>query len=61
MTDCLETTIEIGEEYAEEFEEMGGEQLDLVPSLNTHPSWIQALHTLVKERETSSPHKLKCM
>ncbi len=60
VTDCLETTIEIGEEYAEEFEEMGGEQLDLVPSLNTHPSWIQALHTLVKERETSSLQKIKC-
>jgi ferrochelatase len=46
--DCLETTIEIGEEYREEFLEWGGEQLDLVPSLNDHPDWIKAVAEMVR-------------
>lgn len=41
--DCLETTIEIGEEYQEDFHKWGGEQLDLVPSLNDSPAWADAL------------------
>jgi ferrochelatase len=41
--DCLETTIEIGEEYKEDFLKWGGEQLDLVESLNDSPAWAQAL------------------
>ncbi|MCA1758678.1 MAG: ferrochelatase, partial [Bacteroidales bacterium] len=34
VTDCLETIIEIGDEYKEEFLEKGGEKLQLVESLN---------------------------
>jgi protoporphyrin/coproporphyrin ferrochelatase len=45
--DCLETTIEIGEEYQEIFEEHGGEKVQLVESLNDHPLWIQCLKDLV--------------
>lgn len=45
--DCLETTIEIGEEYQELFEEHGGEKVQLVESLNSHPLWIQCLKDLV--------------
>lgn len=41
--DCLETIIEIGVEYAEEFQEMGGEELTLVEGLNTHPKWVQSV------------------
>ena len=48
--DCLETTIEIGEEYQELFEEHGGEKVQLVESLNSHPLWIQCLKALVTER-----------
>lgn len=48
--DCLETTVEIGDEYLELFEEHGGEKLDLVPSLNSHPLWIDTLEKLVKDR-----------
>jgi ferrochelatase len=48
VADCLETIIEIGYEYQEEFEEMGGEKVDLVPSLNGDPRWIQAVAELVK-------------
>jgi protoporphyrin/coproporphyrin ferrochelatase len=45
--DCLETTIEIGEEYQEIFEEHGGEKVQLVESLNGHPLWVQCLKELV--------------
>ena len=47
VSDCLETTIEVGEEYYEEFLEEGGEQWDLVPSLNVEPSWVECLKKLV--------------
>jgi ferrochelatase len=45
--DCLETIIEIGEEYQEIFEEHGGEKVQLVESQNSHPLWIQCLKDLV--------------
>ena len=48
--DCLETTIEIGDEYQELFEEHGGEKVDLVPSLNDHPLWINAIKDMVMQR-----------
>ena len=48
IADCLETIIEIGDEYQEEFEEMGGEKIDLVPSLNDNPAWISVIADLVK-------------
>jgi ferrochelatase len=48
VSDCLETIYEIGVEYAEEFRQAGGESLDLVPGLNDHPSWIQALAQIIQ-------------
>ena len=48
VADCLETTIEIGEEYKEEFIEAGGKILDLVPSLNDDPQWYEAVAELVR-------------
>jgi len=50
VADCLETTIEVGEEYKELFEEHGGEHWKLVESLNTQPLWIEMLADLVKVR-----------
>jgi ferrochelatase len=50
VADCLETTIEIAEEYQEEFEEMGGERIDLVASLNDSPHWIDALAQIILEQ-----------
>ena len=50
VADCLETTIEIGYEYKEEFVESGGEKLDLVPSLNVHPKWVQGIVEHVMSR-----------
>ncbi len=49
VADCLETTIEIGEEYRELFQEKGGTQLDLVESLNDHPRWMEAVKELILE------------
>lgn len=51
VADCLETTIEIGEEYLEIFQEHGGEQLDLVPSLNANDDWVQYLYEKLKPVE----------
>ncbi len=47
VADCLETTIEVGETYQEEFIEEGGERWDLVPSLNDDPKWVEALKKMV--------------
>lgn len=49
VADCLETLIEIGDEYQEIFEEYGGEKVQLVPSSNTHPLFVQGLHTLIQK------------
>ena len=45
--DCLETIIEIGEEYQELFHNLGGEKVQLVESLNDHPLWIRCMKDLV--------------
>jgi ferrochelatase len=50
VADCLETTIEIGDEYQEIFEEHGGEKVQLVASLNTHPLWVKAAADLIRKR-----------
>lgn len=47
IADCLETTVEIGIEYKEIFEENGGEQLDLVESLNDRHKWVQGIKSLI--------------
>lgn len=50
VADCLETIIEIGDEYQEDFEKVGGEKVQLVPSSNDHPRFIDCLEELVRER-----------
>lgn len=51
VADCLETTIEVGQEYKEDFKEAGGEVWDLVESLNDHPRWIDCLADLVEGQQ----------
>ncbi len=46
--DCLETIIEIGDEYKELFFEAGGENLDYVESLNYSDSWANAITDIIK-------------
>jgi ferrochelatase len=48
VADCLETTIEIGEEYKEIFEEAGGKHWQLVESLNDNPQWVEVLKEMVQ-------------
>jgi protoporphyrin/coproporphyrin ferrochelatase len=46
VADCLETTIEIGEEYRELFKHCGGKELVLVESLNDSDMWISAIREI---------------
>lgn len=48
VADCLETTVEIGWEYKEMFTKNGGEQLQMVESLNNSPRWIEAMDEILK-------------
>jgi ferrochelatase len=48
--DCLETIIEIGDEYKELFEESGGHKLDYVESLNFSDAWVQAIIEIVNSK-----------
>lgn len=49
ITDCLETLEEIGMRAREEWRALGGNQFILIPCLNSHPSWVQALAKIVSE------------
>jgi ferrochelatase len=49
VTDCLETILEIGVEYGEEFEKKGGNKLQLVESLNAEDHWVEALAQIINE------------
>ncbi|HZA14248.1 MAG TPA: ferrochelatase [Myxococcaceae bacterium] len=48
VADCLETLEEIGIRGAETFRQAGGESLTLVPSLNAHPAWVEAVVRMVR-------------
>ena len=48
--DCLETVIEIGDEYKELFINAGGKILDYVPSLNFSDAWVQAIIDIVDKK-----------
>lgn len=47
--DCLETLDEVGREGAHQFSEAGGEDFKLVPCLNGHPVWLDAMADIVRE------------
>jgi ferrochelatase len=52
VADCLETTIEIGDEYQEVFEEHGGEELVLVENLNSRDEWAEALKDILIDKNS---------
>ncbi|CAM3423890.1 ferrochelatase [Pontibacter korlensis] len=64
IADCLETTVEVGREYRELFEENGGETWHLVESLNKSSLWIECLQDIVMAAtgkatsETETPNYL---
>ena len=46
--DCLETLDEIGREGAEQFSHGGDQQFHLVPCLNDHPAWLDAMAAIAR-------------
>ncbi|EGD74306.1 ferrochelatase [Salpingoeca rosetta] len=48
LTDCLETIDENGTENANVFKENGGEELVLVPCLNSSPEWCEAAAAIIQ-------------
>lgn len=53
--DCLETTVEIGKVYEDLFIKSGGDHLQLVESLNIHPTWVECLKQMVLEESVPLP------
>jgi protoporphyrin/coproporphyrin ferrochelatase len=47
VSDCLETIEEIGMRAKESFVEAGGKELTLIPCMNEHPLWLDALEQLI--------------
>lgn len=50
IADCLETTVEVGDEFNEIFLEAGGSHWQLVESLNDSVTWINCLKSMVQRR-----------
>jgi ferrochelatase len=48
VADCLETLEEIAMRGRESFIEAGGETFTLIPCLNEHPRWLDALEKIVR-------------
>jgi ferrochelatase len=48
VADCLETIVEIGWEYKEMFIKNGGQNLQMVESLNDSPRWISAMDEILR-------------
>jgi ferrochelatase len=48
VADCLETLEEIGIRAREQWREVGGEALHLVPCVNRHPTWVAAVAQLAE-------------
>ncbi|MCY1333844.1 Ferrochelatase [compost metagenome] len=46
VADCIETLEEIGQRGREQFQEAGGQELVLVPCMNSHPQWVSTLARL---------------
>ena len=48
--DCLETTVEVGDEFKELFLEHGGEEWQLVESLNSNQIWVESIKSMIQKR-----------
>ena len=49
VSDCLETLEEIAEEGKHSFMEAGGASFTMIPCLNTHPLWVNAVTKWIKD------------
>jgi ferrochelatase len=52
LADCLETLEEIGMRARDQWQALGGEAFLLVPCLNAHPRWVEALATIVQDQSS---------
>lgn len=50
VADCLETIVEIGQDYRELFIRHGGKELVMCESLNAEEEWVEAVRMLVERR-----------
>lgn len=50
VADCLETIVEIGQDYRELFIRHGGKELVMCESLNAEKEWVEAVKKLVEAR-----------
>lgn len=50
VADCLETVVEISDEYQAIFKAHGGEKIQLVPSSNDHERFIDGLEEIVRAK-----------
>jgi ferrochelatase len=48
VADCLETLEEIGVRARDQWRDLGGEELELVPCVNAHPTWVRTLADRVR-------------
>jgi protoporphyrin/coproporphyrin ferrochelatase len=55
VSDCLETLEEIGMRGRETFLHAGGKELTLIPCLNEHPLWLEALQKMASQFLTLEP------
>ena len=51
-SDCLETLEEIGFRANDQWRELGGEELTLVPCVNAQPDWIETVAEMVRAAAT---------
>jgi len=55
VADCLETLEEIGIRGREQWLSLGGDELVLIPCLNAHPAWVEAVAGWVEQRALLRP------
>lgn len=51
VSDCLETLEEIAEEGKEIFMHAGGESFTMIPCLNAHPLWVNAIKEMINNQD----------
>lgn len=49
VADCIETIEELGMQARDSFLDNGGEELELLPSLNSDPEWVKAFAGILNE------------
>jgi ferrochelatase len=60
VADCLETLEEIGIRARAQWQELGGEELHLVPSLNAHPLWLSAVAQMIRTALAPGAERGRC-